>query len=87
MESWIIDPFKFNIDTLPDGESYKEDLIDLKESRSMKMEFDSMVLENFWSVGLETYLKLAEKSTGNSPYFLNYLFMRCRVFFPGLLKQ
>ena len=42
METWIIDPFKFNVDTLPDDESYKEDLIDLKESRNMKMEFRNM---------------------------------------------
>ena len=32
MESWIIDPFKFNVEKLPDDESYKEDSIDLKES-------------------------------------------------------
>ena len=53
MESWIIDPFKFIVDKLPDGESYKEGLIDLKESRNMKMKFELMVLENFWSAGLE----------------------------------
>ena len=62
METWIIDPFKFNVDTLPDDKSYKEDLIDLKESRNMKMEFESMVLDNFWSIQLETYPKLAEKA-------------------------
>ena len=62
MESWIIDPFKFIVDKLPDGESYKEGLIDLKESRNMKMKFELMVLENFWSAGLETYPKLAEKA-------------------------
>ena len=32
MESWIIDLFKFDVDKLPDDDSYKEDLIDLKES-------------------------------------------------------
>ena len=62
MESWIIDSFKFNVDKLPDDESYKEDLIDLKESRNMKREFELMVLENFWSARLETYPKLAEKA-------------------------
>ena len=41
MKTWIIDPFKFNVDTLPDDESYKMDLIDLKESRNMKIEFES----------------------------------------------
>ena len=43
METWIIDPFKFNIDKHPG-----KDLIDLKESRNMKMEFETMVLDNFW---------------------------------------
>ena len=32
IETWIIDLFKLNVDTLPDDESYKKDLIDLKES-------------------------------------------------------
>ena len=45
MESWIIDPFTFNADKLPDDESCKEDLIDSKESRNMKMKCESMVLE------------------------------------------
>ena len=62
MKTWIIDPFKFNVDTLPDDESYKKDLIDLKESGNMKMEFESMVLDNFWSIQLETYPKLAKKT-------------------------
>ena len=46
METWIID----HVDTLHDDKSYKEDLIDLKESRNMKMEFESMLLDNFWSI-------------------------------------
>ena len=62
MKSWKIDPFEFNVDKLPDYESSKKDLIDLKKSRNMKMEFESMVLENFRSAGLETYPKLAEKA-------------------------
>ena len=45
MRSWIVDPLSFNVDKLPDDESCKEDLIDLKESRNMKIEFESMVLE------------------------------------------
>ena len=35
MEAWIIDPFKFGVDKLPDDESYKEYLIALKESRNI----------------------------------------------------
>ena len=62
MKSWIIVPFRFNVDKLHDDESYKEVLIDLKKSRNMKMEFESMVSKNFLSAGLETYPKLAEKA-------------------------
>ena len=36
MNSLIINPFKFNVGKLPDEESYKEDLINLKESHNMK---------------------------------------------------
>ena len=46
----------------------------------MKIEFESMALENFWSAGLEIYPKLAEKA-------LAVLSMQSRVFFPGLLKE
>ena len=62
MKSWIIIPFRFNVDKLHDDESYKEVLIDLKESRNMKMEFESMVSKNFLSTGLKTYPKLAKKA-------------------------
>ena len=50
-KSWIIDPFEFNVDKLLNDKSYKEDLIDLKESRNIKIEFESMA----WRAGLETY--------------------------------
>ena len=83
MKTWIIDPFKFNVDTLPDDESYKEDLIDLKESRNMKMEFESMVLDNFWSIQLEIYPKLAEKAlTVLLPFSTTYL---CEAEFSSLV--
>ena len=84
METWIkIDPFKFNVDTLPDDESYKEDLIDLKESRNMKMEFESMVLDNFWSIQLEIYPKLAEKALAVLlPFMTTYL---CEAGFSSLV--
>ena len=83
METWIINPFKFNVDTLPDDESYKEDLIDLKESRNMKMEFELMVLDNFWSIQLETYPKLAEKALAVLlPFLTTYL---CKAGFSSLV--
>ena len=73
MENWIIDPFKFIVDTLPDDESYKEDLIDLKKTRKMKIKFESMVLENFRSAGLEMYPKFAEKALVVLPFSTTYL--------------
>ena len=87
MESWIIDPFKFNVDKLPDDESYKEDLIDLKESPNLKMEFESMVLQNFLKCWTGNIFKVVRKSTQSSPSFPDYLSVRSRVFSPGLLKE
>ena len=83
METCMINPFKFNVDTLPDDKSYKEDLIDLKESRNMKMEFESMVLDNFWSIQLETYPKLTKKAlTVLLPFSSTYL---CEAGFSSLV--
>ena len=85
MENWIINnSFKFNVNKLPDDESYKEDLIDLKESQNMKMEFESMVLENFRSAGLKTYPKLAEKAL--LPFLTTYL-CKAGFFFLVYLKN
>ena len=39
----------------------------------MKMEFESVVLENFWSAGLETYPKLVEKALVVLPFSTTYL--------------
>ena len=82
METWIIDPFKFNKDTFSDDESYTEDLIDLKESRNKKMEFESMILDNFWSIQLETYPKLAEKALAVLSFSTTYL---CEAGFSSLV--
>ena len=79
MESWTIDLFKFNVDKLPDDKSYKEDLINLKESQNMKIEFESMVLKYFWNAGLETYPKLAEKAL--TVFFLSRLFICAKLVF------
>ena len=82
MKTWIIDLFKFNVDKLPDDESYKEDHINLKESRNMKMEFGSMVLHNFWSIALKTYPKLAEKVLAVLPFSTTCL---CKAGFSSLV--
>ena len=77
MEKWIIDPFKFNVYKLPDDESYKEDLTDLKESQNMKMEFELMVLEN---------TKLAEKARAVFLPFSIFIYAK-PGFFPGLFIE
>ena len=49
----------------------------------MKMEFESMVLENFWSAGQETYPKLAKKALAVLlPFLTAYL---CEAGFPSLV--
>ena len=40
----------------------------------MKVEFELIVLDNFWSIGLETYPKLANKALTILPFSTDYLY-------------
>ncbi|CAM1332448.1 ZBED8 (predicted) [Pycnogonum litorale] len=39
------DPFVFNLDSMDDNDEMKEDLVEMKASNKIKMEFDSMQLD------------------------------------------
>jgi len=69
MEGWIVDPFRFEVGQLPDDEIFKEELIEFRTNRDMKMEFESKVLQKSCKTGFETYRNLAEKTLSNSPSF------------------
>ena len=47
-EYWIINPFAFNLDELSDNNIYKENSLDLKTDRSLKLFFETVPLDKFW---------------------------------------
>ena len=82
MKSWIIDPFKFNVDKLSDDESYKEDFNNLKKSRNIKTEFqfsqnspNPYGFGNFLKCRTGNISKFGKNSTGSFPLLLDYLSM------------
>ena len=60
-------------------------LIDLKKSRNMIMEFEAMILYNFWSIQLETYRKLAEKVLAVFFFFSFSTIYLCKAGFSSLV--
>ncbi|CAM1328316.1 ZBED8 (predicted) [Pycnogonum litorale] len=47
---------------MDDNDEMKEDLVEMKASNKIKMEFDSMQLDTFWCAQLNTFLQLAERA-------------------------
>ncbi|KAK4306643.1 hypothetical protein Pmani_021537 [Petrolisthes manimaculis] len=54
-QRWIRDPFLFNLDSMDDSNIMKDDLVELQANDRIRMEFESMQLDMFWSnaCGLE----------------------------------
>jgi len=61
-QGWMQDPFVFNLDSMDDNDEMKEDLVEMKASNKIKMEFDSMQLDTFWCAQLNTFPQLAERA-------------------------
>lgn len=61
-QGWMQDPFVFNLDSMDDNGEMKEDLVEMKASNKIKMEFDSMQLDTFWCAQLNTFPQLAEST-------------------------
>ena len=47
-QGWMQDPFIFNLHSMDDNDQMKDDLIKMKASSKIKMEFDSMQLDALW---------------------------------------
>ena len=56
------EPFIFNLHSMDDNDQMKDDLIEMKASSKIKMEFDSTQLDAFWCAQLNTFLQLAKKA-------------------------
>lgn len=61
-QGWMQDPFVFNLDSMDDNDEMKDDLAELKVSKIIKIEFDSMQLDTFWCAQLNTLSQLAERA-------------------------
>jgi len=61
-QGWMQDPFIFNLHSMDDNDQMKDDLIKMKASSKIKMEFDSMQLDAFWCAQLNTFPQLAKKA-------------------------
>ena len=56
MDSWICDPFLFNLDSIEDEDMAKDELIELKGNQKVKIEFDSMALATFRCHQLRSFI-------------------------------
>ena len=59
---WIQDPFLFTLDLMDENDQKKDDLVEMRASKKIKMEFDSMHLATFWCAQLEMFPQLAESA-------------------------
>jgi len=46
-EEWIMNPYYFNLDKMPDDVELKEILVELRSNRAFEMQFDSKLLEDY----------------------------------------
>jgi len=57
------DPFIFNLESMYDNDGMKEDLVQIKHSRKIKMEFHSMQLDTVWCTQPNTFPHIAKTAT------------------------
>ena len=59
-ETWIVNPFAFNLEKMGDEDKDKEHLIEMQACKSIKLLFDS--LETFWCSVKTGYPTLAKRA-------------------------
>ena len=57
---WIQDPFLFNLDFMDENDQTKDDLVEMRASKKIKIEFESMHLATLWCAQLEMFPQLAK---------------------------
>ncbi|CAM2111612.1 unnamed protein product [Caretta caretta] len=60
-KKWILDPFLFNLYYINNSDLMKDDLNELRANGRIRMEFETMKLENFWYAHLAPFPQLAKK--------------------------
>ena len=75
------DSFLFNLDLIDENDQTKDDLVEMRDSMKIKMEFDSMHLATFWCAQLEMCSQLAKVLL--VPFATIYL---CQTGFPTVVS-
>ena len=60
---WIQDSFLFNLDLMDENDQTKDDLVEMRASKIIKMKFDSMHLATFWCAQLQMFPQLAKSAS------------------------
>ena len=60
-EAWIQNPFLIDLSSIDDEDPKKDDLIDLRASKLLQIEFNATSLENFWCCQQHSYQSLAKQ--------------------------
>uniref|UniRef100_UPI00358F611A protein FAM200C-like n=1 Tax=Myxine glutinosa TaxID=7769 RepID=UPI00358F611A len=84
VEPWIQDPFTILIDDIDDDNELKDDLIELKASGRLKMQFSTIASPSeFWASNYEAFPNLAAKALRMTlPFVTTYL---CEAGFSALV--
>lgn len=82
-DTWIRNPFLVDLDSIPDEDMTKDDLIDLRHRELIKSEFCTKDLAEFWCSMMEGYPALAKRALQSIlPFVTTYL---CEAGFSTLL--
>ena len=83
-EEWIINPYSFILNYMPDDEKLKDNLIELSTKRFLKMQFERKTLEQYWCCAIKMFPRLCEKALSMFiPFATTYL---CESGFSTLLS-
>ena len=84
-EAWIRNPFLIDLNDINDEDSNKEELIDLRASELLKIEFNAKTLEEFWCSQQQSYQSLAKQAIRSTiPFATMYL---CEAGFLALVTM
>ena len=84
-EAWIRNPFLIDLSGINDEDPNKEELIDLRASELLKIEFNAKTLEEFWCSQKQSYQSLAKQAIRSMiPFATTYL---CEAGFLALVTM
>ena len=84
-EAWIRNPFLIDLNGINDEDPNKEELIDLRASELLKIEFNAKTLEEFWCSQQQSYQSLEKQAIRSMiPFATTYL---CEAGFSALVTM